>query len=415
MTAGMPAAEERASRVVVRRRTAVTREQVETVASRALGIFGVVFGLQALPLALAQAEGLRPGAGASIIAFLYGAILAIALAALARTAVRSAALTFAALYAVSIVVWPFVVDDVAVVSSSPPWLYYLCTVATTAAVVALPLPWAAAYTVLVPAMYGVVRLLPTGGAVTPLVALLDAMYALILGAVVLIIVTMLRNAAKSVDVAQEAALQRYEHAVRLHASEIERAKVDALVHDSVLTTLLSAAAADTPEEQALAARMARDAMHRLDEAGAAQAAADDRMRLPSLVRRLRAALASFAAPFTVRVVNTGGVDLPADAGEALYAAAVQAMVNSMQHAEDPGRTVRRELRVRGIRTGGCVIEVSDNGVGFDVESVTSERLGVRVSVIERMANVGGSAVIDSTPGLGTTVTLVWPAGMEGTR
>jgi len=411
----MPAAEERASRAVVRRRTAVTREQVETVASRALGIFGAVFGLQALPLALDQASSLRPGAGAAMIAFLYGAILATGIAALTRTAVRSAALTFAVLYAASIVVWPFVVDDVTSVSSSPPWLYYLCTVATTAAVVALPMPWAAVYTVLVPAMYGVVRLLPTGGSASPIVALLDAMYAVILGAVVLIIVTMLRNAAKAVDVAQEAALQRYEHAVRLHATEIERAKVDALVHDSVLTTLLAAAAAGSHDEQALAARMARDATRRLDEAGAAQPAADDRMRLPVLVRRLRAALASFAAPFTVRVVNTGGVDLPSDAGEALYAAAVQAMVNSMQHADEPGRTVRRELRVRGIRTGGCVIEVSDNGIGFDVSVVPSERLGVRVSVIERMANAGGAAVIDSTPGVGTTVSLAWPAGMEAQR
>lgn len=393
----------------------MTREQVEIVASRALGIFGVVFGLQALPLALEQTEGLRPGAGASIIAFLYGAILAIGLAALTRTAMRSAALTFAALYAASIVVWPFVVVDVSVVAGAPPWLYYLCTVATTAAVVALPTPWAAAYTVLVPAMYGVVRLLPTGGSATPLVALLDAMYALILGAVVLIIVTMLRNAARTVDVAQEAALQRYENAVRLHASELERAKVDALVHDSVLTTLLSAAAAESPEQQALAARMARDAMRRLDEAGAALPPVDDRMRLPVLVRRLRAALASFQAPFTVRVVNTGGVDLPADAGEALYAASVQAMVNSMQHADEPGRTVRRELRVRGIRTGGCLVEVSDNGLGFDPEAVPSERLGVRVSIIERMANVGGSASIESTLGHGTTVSLVWPAGMEGQR
>lgn len=393
----------------------MTREQVETVASRALGIFGVVFGLQALPLALDQTAGLRPGAGAAIIAFLYGAILAIGLAALSRTAMRSAAFTFAVLYAASIVVWPFVVEDPTIVAAAPPWLYYLCTVATTAAAVALPMPWAAAYTALVPAMYGVVRLLPTGGSATPLVALLDAMYALILGAVVLIIVTMLRNAAKTVDIAQEAALQRYEHAVRLHASELERAKVDALVHDSVLTTLLSAAAADSPDEQALAARMARDAMHRLDEAGAAQPLADDRMRLPVLVRRLRAALASFAAPFTVRVVNTGGVDLPADAGEALYAAAVQAMVNSMQHADEPGRAVRRELRVRGIRTGGCIIEIGDNGAGFDVEAMPAERLGVRVSVLERMANVGGSATIESTPGLGTTVSLSWPAGAEGGR
>ena len=161
------------------------------------------------------------------------------------------------------------------------------------------------------------------------------MYAVILGTVVLIIVTMLRQAAETVDGAQEAALQRYDLAARQHATEIERVKVDALVHDSVLTTLLSAAAATTPEEQALAARMARDAVDRLDEADAVGPRSPDRVGLHVLVRRLRAALTTFSAPFTVRVVNAGGVELPVEAVDALYTAAVQAMVNSMQHADEP--------------------------------------------------------------------------------
>ena len=198
-----------------------------------------------------------------------------------------------------------------------PWLYYICTVATTAAVVALSVPLATGYTIIVPAIYGVIRLLPAGGAAVPLLAVLDAMYAVILGSVVLIIVTMLRQAAESVDRAQEAALQRYDLAARQHATEIERVKVDALVHDSVLTTLLSAAAAGSPEEEALAARMARDAVKRLDEAGAEGPRALETVGLPVLVRRLRAALTTFSAPFTVRVVDAGGVELPVEAVDAL--------------------------------------------------------------------------------------------------
>jgi signal transduction histidine kinase len=411
----MPGAESRVARAPSRRRTAVTREQVETVAARALGIFGIVFGAQALPLALAQGEGLRPGAGVALVAVLYGSIIAVALAAATKVAVRSAALVFAATYAGAILAWPLIVVDLSVVESSPPWLYYLCTVATTAAVVALATPGAIAYTVLVPTIYGIVRLTPAGGGATPELAILDALYALILGAVVLIIVTMLRNAARAVDVAQEAALERYEGAVRLHAAELERAKVDALVHDSVLTTLLSAAAANTPEEQALAARMAKDATRRLDEAGVGWPQVDDRVGLPHLVRRLRAALATFAVAFTVRVVNTGGVEIPVEAADALSTAAVQAMVNSMQHAGGDGHPVRREIRVRGIRAGGCVIEVADTGVGFAVDEIPTERLGVRVSIVERMANAGGAARIESAEGRGTTVTLLWPAGVEATR
>ena len=409
----MPAAEWRVARLATRRRAAVTRAQVETVTGRAVGLFGLVFGAQTLPLALEQSPALVPGAGAALMAVLYGALVALAVASVAKVAVRGTAACVALLYVCALVAWPFLVTDPAALDGDAPWLYFICTVATTAAVVAAPAPFATGHTIVVPTIYGVVRLLPAGGGAVPLLAVLDAMYAVILGVVVLIIITMLRQAAEAVDSAQEAALQRYDLAARQHATESERVKIDALVHDSVLTTLLSAAAAESPEEQSLAARMARDAIQRLDEAGATGPRSLDRVGLPVLVRRLRAALTTFSAPFTVRVVNAGGVELPVEAVEALYSAAVQAMVNSMQHADEPGRSTRRELRIRGVRAGGCVIEIADNGSGFDRERVPVERLGLRVSIEERMANAGGSALILTRPGHGTTVSIAWPAGAAG--
>ncbi|GAA1819255.1 sensor histidine kinase [Agromyces neolithicus] len=408
----MPAAEWLVPRIV-RRRATVTSGQVETIFARALGLFGLVFGAQTVPLALQEADALVTGSGAALMAVLYGAIVALAVATVTKVAVRVACIGFAALFAASLVAWPFLVVDPAALDGSAPWLYYLCTVATTAAALALSPLWAAAYTLVIPALYGVVRLTESGGEAGPLLAVLDSLYAVVLGVVVLAIVIMLRQAAEQVDTAQEAALERYDVAARQHATEIERVKVDALVHDSVLTTLLSAAAATTPDQQSLAARMARDALLRLDEAGATGAGALDTVGLPVLVRRLRAALTTFNTPFIVRVVNAGGVELPVEAVDALYTASVQAMVNSLQHADEPGRRARRELRVRGVRAGGCVIEVSDNGVGFDRVSVPAERLGLRVSIEERMGNAGGSAEIESRPGHGTTVTVAWPAGAAG--
>lgn len=408
----MPAAEWRVPRFH-RTRAAVTRAKVETITARAVGLFGLVFGAQTLPMALEQSSAFVDGAGTAMMAILYGVLVVLAVASVAKVAVRAAALAFAALYLVALAAWPFLIDDVASFDVGTPWLYYLCTVATAAAVVALPVPAATAYTVVVPAAYGVIRLLPAGGEAVPLLAALDAMYAVILGAAVLIIVTMLRQAAESVDGAQDAALERYDVAARQHATESERVKVDALVHDSVLATLLSAAAAGSPEERALAARMAKDAIMRLHAAGVSGPRALERVGLPVLVRRLRAALTTFSAPFTVRVVNAGGVELPVEAVDALYSAAVQAMVNSMQHADEPGRSTRRELRIRGVRADGCVIEIADNGVGFDRRDVPLERLGLRVSIEERMAGAGGAAEIESSPGQGTTVTVAWPAGAAG--
>lgn len=408
----MAAAEWRAARLVPRR-AAVSRAQVETVSGRALGVFGLVFGGQTVPTAIEQSAALAEGAGTAVMAVLYGSLAALAVATFARVAVRAAAATFAALFAIVLMAWPYLVVAPEAIAGQTPWLYYLVTVATTAAVIAVPPMPAAAYTVVIPVVYGVIRATPAGGGAQPFLAVLDAMYAMILGIVALVIITMLRQAAEAVDAAQDAALQRYDLVARQHANEIERVKVDALVHDSVLTTLLSAAAARTPAERALAARMAGDAVRRLDEAAAEVPGNEDRIGLDVLVRRLRSAVAGFSAPIDVRPTGLAGVELPVDAVDALSSAAVQAMVNSVQHADEPGHGTERSVEIRGAGANGCVIRVVDDGRGFDADAVPMSRIGLRVSIEERMANAGGSATVESTPGRGTVVTLAWPAGVEG--
>ncbi|MCK8608636.1 sensor histidine kinase [Agromyces sp. C10] len=406
----MAAAEWRATRLVPRR-AAISRAQVETVSGRALGVFGLVFGGQTVPIAIGQAPALADGAGIALMAVLYGSLAALAVATFARVAVRAAAATFAVLFAIALVAWPYLVGSPAGIDGAP-WLYYLVTVATTAAVIAVPPMPAAVYTVLIPIAYGVIRATPAGGGANGFLAALDAMYSMILGIVALVIITMLRQAAEAVDAAQDAALQRYDVVARQHANEIERVKVDALVHDSVLTTLLSAAAARTPAERALAARMAGDAVRRLDEAAAELPGNEDRVGLDVLVRRLRTAVAGFSAPIDVRPTGLGGVELPVEAVDALSSAAVQAMVNSVQHADESGRAVGRTVEVRGAGANGCVIRVADDGSGFDPAAVPMSRIGLRVSIEERMANAGGTATVESAPGEGTVVTLAWPAGVE---
>lgn len=411
-TPGMPEPDLPVVRPATRRR-AVSRAQVETVSARALGIAGLVFSAQTVPAALEQSAALADGAGIALMAVLYGAAVIVALASAARIGVRGVAAAYAVLYVIALAAWPMLVDDPSALGGAQPWLYYICTVATTAAVVAFPVGGAIAYTIGVPLLYGVVRLTPAGGEVGLALAGLNAVYALILGVVVLVIITMLRQAAEAVDVAQEAALQRYDVAARQHATEIERVRIDALVHDSVLTTLLSAAAAETEQEQQLAARMAREAVKRLDEAGSPGPRSLDRVPLTALVRRLRTATTTLVTDFPVRTSNVEGVELPVEAVEALYTAAAQAMVNSAQHGDVPGREVVREVRVTGTGSSSCRIEVVDDGAGFDREAVPRERLGLRVSIEERMVNAGGTAHIESSPGEGTTVVVTWPGAEQG--
>jgi signal transduction histidine kinase len=97
--------------------------------------------------------------------------------------------------------------------------------------------------------------------------------------------------------------------------------------------------------------------------------------------------------------------MPLPVAEAIYSAAVQGMVNSLQHA---GSDVDRWVIVRGDSDGAVEVTIGDRGVGFDPDSVPTERLGVRVSILERVASAGGRAQIDSAVGEGTVVRLRWP-------
>jgi signal transduction histidine kinase len=62
-----------------------------------------------------------------------------------------------------------------------------------------------------------------------------------------------------------------------------------------------------------------------------------------------------------------------------------------------------------MRPGGILVEVGDNGAGFDASTIPTERLGVRVSIVERVTSAGGTVKVDSAPHRGTTITVSWPA------
>src|SRR5690554_4937612 len=52
-----------------------------------------------------------------------------------------------------------------------------------------------------------------------------------------------------------------------------------------------------------------------------------------------------------------------------------------------------------------IVWVRDNGVGMSAEQVTDAsargRMGIRDSIVGRMSSLGGSAMLKSSPGLGT--------------
>jgi signal transduction histidine kinase len=98
------------------------------------------------------------------------------------------------------------------------------------------------------------------------------------------------------------------------------------------------------------------------------------------------------------------VAVPAAVGAALAGAVAEALTNVSRHAPD----ARVRLRA-GPAPGGVLVEVADDGPGFDPSRVPAHRLGLRESVVARMRAVGGSAAVASRPGAGTRIMLRWPA------
>ena len=173
-----------------------------------------------------------------------------------------------------------------------------------------------------------------------------------------------------------------------------RADMAAHLHDSVLQTLamIQRQADDPKAVQKLARRQERELRNWLygDE-------------LPEAT--LKAALTSAAAEVEdergvpVELVTVGDCDT-SDSIQALVRAAREAMVNAAKHSGADKIDVYAEVDEESVE-----VFVRDRGNGFDADAVAEDRMGVKGSIVDRMARHGGTATIRSAPGDGTEVRL----------
>ncbi len=96
------------------------------------------------------------------------------------------------------------------------------------------------------------------------------------------------------------------------------------------------------------------------------------------------------------------LDVPPMVRDAVADATLEALRNIARHACTDHARVEVESGPAEL-----VVRVIDAGRGFMVDDQQS--FGIRLSIQSRMAEVGGTATIDSAPGSGTTVTLRWSA------
>jgi signal transduction histidine kinase len=96
------------------------------------------------------------------------------------------------------------------------------------------------------------------------------------------------------------------------------------------------------------------------------------------------------------------INLPEAVEDAFFRIAQEAMNNALKHAKSSSVTV--SIKIEDINESRCVIlEVVDNGVGFDRDSVI-DKGGVGLeSMRERTENLGGELMVTSAPGDGTSL------------
>lgn len=316
--------------------------------------------------------------------------------------VRLTAGVFFIAYTVVLVLWPFVAAQTDLVPADQPWVFFLVNVAGVAAVVAFPFGVQVGWALIGPFLYGTVRLVQGGfGRDFWVITAFDVSFTLILGLVLVALGWMFRSVANGVDDARGRAVALYTQAATAEAAEHERVAVAALMHDSVLAALIAAERAESERARALAVDMAREALTRLANAEApAQEGSDEPVQIELLAEDLRRAVLQMG--LSVEVEHFGHGAVPDRVARAMALAARQAIDNSVAHAAGRGLMVV----VEGHGDTGLTVKVGDTGTGFDPEQVGADRLGIRASIVARMAAVGGIATIDSDR-RGTVVTLGW--------
>ena len=295
-------------------------------------------------------------------------------------------------------------DTFALSGFDTPWVWWYVGVAalSMAARFGLRASFLSYLLILLVAWTAIIMLEPIGGA-SFAGALQGSVYVALLSIGFAGLVTLIRNWADTVDEAHAGYLLSALETARVDAIEREDQRVSALLHDKVLHTFLFAAAANTPAERLASVSLAAEAV---DSIEAIQTGAEPEGTTTPASLFLSIKKAALKLSPRIRVtMNSSGLDpIPMEAAWAITEAALQAIENSERHSN----CTVLELKLNSPEVSVISVQIVDNGRGFRPDRVPRARLGIRGSIVNRMALVGGTAKITSILSVGTVVTLRWP-------
>ncbi len=370
----------------------------------ALGVGGLVFCALAVPPFLSQYTSSLPVWTWTIAgSFVIGLLLMVSLSwVVTSNALRALNGIAAGSFLIGLITFSPAWYNSSLPLDSPAWLVSLAIIGASAAAVAWGrVAWA--YLLLAAVLIAFDQA-ATYGFSSWSFAFQIAVFDFFFSAVFVALALATKRAGLSLDSAEEAAIREVRRFASTSARSLARARVDALVHDSVLVALLAGASSDSGAEAAR--HEARRALEQIDAHATPGQNSTSRSGLECAweLQKIATEIAP-AATFSYEI--DAPIEVPGTALLALAEATVEALKNSIRHAERRMDSISRALHVTA-GAYGLEVTILDDGVGFDTTAVPPTRLGIAVSILGRMeSEQGGHAIIVSRPGTGTRVTLRW--------
>lgn len=188
----------------------------------------------------------------------------------------------------------------------------------------------------------------------------------------------------------------------------ERAQQHRMLHDTVLQTLEAMALTGQGDDgkrlvelQRLARSQAMEIRHTIESAASERAEAGARP-LGEKLAALAAEMARDGLRAQLVIAELDDDTLSEVRQIAIRDAVRESLRNTMKHAGTDRVVVRVEER-----EGGIAVITRDHGTGFSTDTRPAG-FGIGESITARLAEVGGTSLVESSPGSGTRVTLWVP-------
>jgi signal transduction histidine kinase len=108
----------------------------------------------------------------------------------------------------------------------------------------------------------------------------------------------------------------------------------------------------------------------------------------------------------VEITITADAQQPEDVKIAFYRVAQEAFNNIAKHAQ----ATQVNTMLESV-PNQCKLSIQDNGIGFDLDSVYTEKLGLKI-MRERAEDICADLIVESYPNQGTLVSLLWQSAAE---